>query len=193
MRDKNIPISGPFIIEKALQFAKALGYDEFQVSNGWLEKFERRHGFMAKVISGESKGVDDNDSENLITETLKIKIDQILKEDEESRGFILREHFPLIDDDCELTEDELLDIEEYEFTKETIENSIKGMKRGGAPVCDGWTTELAQECYFIDSESFTEVLNTCFRYGFLPENEKIAGYFDPQRREDLKCYKSRID
>ncbi|GBO01314.1 Tigger transposable element-derived protein 4 [Araneus ventricosus] len=70
MRDKNVPISGPFIIEKALQFAKTLGYDEFRRSNGWLEKFKRRHGIMAKVISGESKDVDDNDSENWITETL---------------------------------------------------------------------------------------------------------------------------
>ncbi|GBN51302.1 Tigger transposable element-derived protein 6 [Araneus ventricosus] len=70
MRDKNVPISGPFIIEEALQFAKALGYDEFRGSNGWLEKFKRRYGIMAKVISGESKDVDDNDSENWITETL---------------------------------------------------------------------------------------------------------------------------
>ncbi|GBN46426.1 Tigger transposable element-derived protein 4 [Araneus ventricosus] len=70
MRDKNVQFSGPFIIEKALQFAKALGYDEFRGNNGWLEKFKRIHGIIAKVISGESKGVDDNDSENWITETL---------------------------------------------------------------------------------------------------------------------------
>ncbi|GBN97078.1 Tigger transposable element-derived protein 4, partial [Araneus ventricosus] len=70
MRDKNVPISGLFILEKALQFAKALEYDEFRGSNGWLEKFKRRHGIMAKVISGQSKDVDDNDSENWITETL---------------------------------------------------------------------------------------------------------------------------
>ncbi|GBM76084.1 Tigger transposable element-derived protein 6 [Araneus ventricosus] len=70
MRDKNVPITGPFIIEKALHFAKALGYDEFRGSNGWLKKFKRRHGIMAKVISGESKDIDDNDSENWITETL---------------------------------------------------------------------------------------------------------------------------
>ncbi|GBO43237.1 Tigger transposable element-derived protein 6 [Araneus ventricosus] len=68
MRDKNVPISGPFIIEKALLFAKALGYNEFRGSNGWLEKFKRRHGIMAKVISGTD--VDDNDNENWITETL---------------------------------------------------------------------------------------------------------------------------
>ncbi|GBN47008.1 Tigger transposable element-derived protein 6 [Araneus ventricosus] len=56
--------------EKALQFAKLLQYNEFRGSSGWLEKFERRHGIVAKVISGESKDVDDNDSENWITETL---------------------------------------------------------------------------------------------------------------------------
>ncbi|GBN06571.1 hypothetical protein AVEN_13859-1 [Araneus ventricosus] len=70
MRDQNVPISGPFIIEKSLQFAKALRYDEFRGSNGWLANFKRRHGIMSKVISGESKDVDDNDSENWITETL---------------------------------------------------------------------------------------------------------------------------
>ncbi|GBN16862.1 hypothetical protein AVEN_32-1 [Araneus ventricosus] len=61
---------GPFIIEKALQFAKALGYHEFRGSNGWLEKFQRGRRITAKVISGESKDVDVNDSENWITETL---------------------------------------------------------------------------------------------------------------------------
>ncbi|GBN46298.1 Tigger transposable element-derived protein 6 [Araneus ventricosus] len=71
MRDKNVHFSGPFIIEKALQFAKALGY-EFRGNNGWLEKFKRIHGIMAKVISGESKGIDDSMKgiENWITETL---------------------------------------------------------------------------------------------------------------------------
>ncbi|GBO06954.1 Tigger transposable element-derived protein 6 [Araneus ventricosus] len=62
MRDKNVPIFGAFIIEKALQFAKALGYNEVRGSNGWLEKFKRRHGIMAKVISGENKDVDDNEN-----------------------------------------------------------------------------------------------------------------------------------
>ncbi|GBL94672.1 hypothetical protein AVEN_83986-1 [Araneus ventricosus] len=73
MRDKNVPIPGPFIIEKALQFAKALGYDEFRGRNGRLEKFKRRHGIMAQVITGDSKDVDDNESENWITETVKFQ------------------------------------------------------------------------------------------------------------------------
>lgn len=76
MRDQNVPISGPFIIEKALTFAKALGYDEFQGSNGWLEKFKKRHGIAAKVISGENKDVDDIDCEAWINGT----VSKILKD-----------------------------------------------------------------------------------------------------------------
>ncbi|GBM89448.1 Tigger transposable element-derived protein 4 [Araneus ventricosus] len=87
MRDDNIPISGPFIIENALQFAKALGYDEFQGSNGWLEKFKRRRGIMAKVISGKSTDVDDNDSENWIRETLS----KILKDYKPENTFNVNE------------------------------------------------------------------------------------------------------
>ncbi|GBO16736.1 Tigger transposable element-derived protein 6 [Araneus ventricosus] len=64
MRDKNFPISGTAITETALQLAKALGYDEFRGSNGWLEKFKRKHRIRAKLISVESKDVGDNDSEN---------------------------------------------------------------------------------------------------------------------------------
>ncbi|GFU45643.1 tigger transposable element-derived protein 4 [Nephila pilipes] len=52
-RYKNVPFSGPFVIEKALQFAKASGYNQFLGSNGWLEKFKKRHGIVAKVQSGE--------------------------------------------------------------------------------------------------------------------------------------------
>ncbi|GFS63331.1 HTH CENPB-type domain-containing protein [Nephila pilipes] len=55
MRDKNVPISGPFVIGKTLQFAKGLGCDQFLGSNGWLEKFKKRHRIVAKVQSGEMK------------------------------------------------------------------------------------------------------------------------------------------
>ncbi|GBN08116.1 hypothetical protein AVEN_166571-1 [Araneus ventricosus] len=128
----------------------------------------------------------------------EIKIDQIVKEGgelttdyKESRDFILRKHFPLIDDHYELTEEELPDIEEYKFTKQEIENSIKGMKRGVAPRYDGWTIELVEECYFTDSEWFTQVLNTCFINGFFPKNWKTAEVIlIPKDGKYLKDYKS---
>ncbi|GBM52535.1 RNA-directed DNA polymerase from mobile element jockey [Araneus ventricosus] len=87
--------------------------------------------------------------------------------------------------------DELPDIEEYEFTKQEIENSIQGMKGGGAPGYDGWTLELVEECYFTDSEWFTQVLNTCFIHGFFPENWKTSGVIlIPKEGKCLKDYKS---
>ncbi|GFT27634.1 tigger transposable element-derived protein 4 [Nephila pilipes] len=48
IRDKNVPICGPFVIEKPLLFAKTLGYHQFLGSYGWLEKFKKRHGIAAK-------------------------------------------------------------------------------------------------------------------------------------------------
>lgn len=53
MQDNNVPISGPFRIEKALKFVKSSGHNEFQGSSGWIEKFKTSHGTAVKVISGE--------------------------------------------------------------------------------------------------------------------------------------------
>ncbi|GFW25217.1 tigger transposable element-derived protein 6 [Trichonephila clavipes] len=39
MRDKNVPISGPIVIEKILPFVKALRYNQFLGGNGRLENF----------------------------------------------------------------------------------------------------------------------------------------------------------
>ncbi|GFT69121.1 tigger transposable element-derived protein 4 [Trichonephila clavipes] len=44
MRDKAAPISRPFVMEKTLQFAKALEYDQVLGNNGWLEKFKKTDG-----------------------------------------------------------------------------------------------------------------------------------------------------
>lgn len=54
MREKKLPLSGTLIKEKALEFGAALGHKDFQASNGWLEKFRKRHGVIHKVICGES-------------------------------------------------------------------------------------------------------------------------------------------
>jgi hypothetical protein len=58
-RESNIPLSGPFIKEKALQFATSLGHTNFKASNGWLHNFKTRYGIAQKNICGESRAVDD--------------------------------------------------------------------------------------------------------------------------------------
>ena len=36
MRANNIPINGPILLGKALEFAKAFNYGDLKASNGWL-------------------------------------------------------------------------------------------------------------------------------------------------------------
>ena len=50
----NIPISAPMIQEKALEFAKSLGINEFKASNGWLCRFNLRHNLVCGKMSGYS-------------------------------------------------------------------------------------------------------------------------------------------
>ena len=57
-RDLQIPISGPFLQQKAIHFARALKYDSFTASNGWLSGFKKRHGIVFRTVSGESAAVD---------------------------------------------------------------------------------------------------------------------------------------
>lgn len=41
-REKNLPVSGPVLKQKALDLAQKMGDNEFKASSGWLEKFKKR-------------------------------------------------------------------------------------------------------------------------------------------------------
>lgn len=56
-RNKNISVSGPILKEIAEEFAKSLGIHTFRGSNGWLEKFKKRHDLAFKKVCGEHASV----------------------------------------------------------------------------------------------------------------------------------------
>ena len=63
MRDRNISLSGPVLLEKAKQFADQLGITDLKQSTGWLDRFKERHGIAFKVVCGEAKSVDSDSSD----------------------------------------------------------------------------------------------------------------------------------
>ncbi len=60
VRDRNVPVHGPMLQEKAKEFAAKLKIQAFAASNGWLEGFKKRHQILFRQISGEGKAVDDD-------------------------------------------------------------------------------------------------------------------------------------
>lgn len=46
----NILVTGSVIRKKALNLANMLGYDSFQASVGWLNRFRDRHGIALKAV-----------------------------------------------------------------------------------------------------------------------------------------------
>ncbi|CAD7675366.1 unnamed protein product [Nyctereutes procyonoides] len=50
---KNILVTGSVIRKKALNLANMLGYDNFQASVGWLNRFRDRHGIALKAVCRE--------------------------------------------------------------------------------------------------------------------------------------------
>jgi Tc5 transposase DNA-binding domain./DDE superfamily endonuclease. len=59
-RQKNLPISGLILKEKAMEMARNNGMEQFCASNGWLYKFQRRHNINSRLLCGESAEVDGN-------------------------------------------------------------------------------------------------------------------------------------
>ncbi|XP_020617382.1 tigger transposable element-derived protein 4-like [Orbicella faveolata] len=57
VRRINVPVSGPLSAEKALYFAKQLGYKDFKASAGFLDRFKERQGITGQHICGEEKSV----------------------------------------------------------------------------------------------------------------------------------------
>ena len=84
-RSKSIPISGPMLQKKALEFAEELEIDDFQASNGWLTNWKSRYNIKQFIISGKSADVDPEvvaefkDHLSSIIAVMTLKISSIVK------------------------------------------------------------------------------------------------------------------
>ena len=59
-RAKNIPVSGRMIQEQALLYAAELGHEGFSGSNGWLNRWQKRHNVRMSTLSGEAADVSES-------------------------------------------------------------------------------------------------------------------------------------
>lgn len=59
-RDKNIPVSGTVLLEKANEYAQQLGHTSFKASSGWLTNWKKRHDAVFRKVCGESCSADKN-------------------------------------------------------------------------------------------------------------------------------------
>lgn len=59
-RQLNVPVGGVMMREKAKFFAERLAIDNFRASDGWFDRFKKRHNISFRKLSGESASVSDN-------------------------------------------------------------------------------------------------------------------------------------
>ncbi|KAG1651344.1 Tigger transposable element-derived protein 4 [Nymphon striatum] len=50
---RRVPVTGPLLQTKALDFASQLNVSDFKASKGWLQSFNRRHNVVFGTMSGE--------------------------------------------------------------------------------------------------------------------------------------------
>ncbi|CAG4994649.1 unnamed protein product [Parnassius apollo] len=63
-KSQNVPISGPFLQEKANHFARQLGKTNFVCSESWIYRFRQRHNIVVGKVCGEAASVSQNDCNN---------------------------------------------------------------------------------------------------------------------------------
>ena len=54
-RERNVPVSGTLLKEKAMLFAKGLQTEDLKGFDGWLDRWKTRYDFTFKAVAGEGK------------------------------------------------------------------------------------------------------------------------------------------
>jgi hypothetical protein len=71
MRRNNVPLNGPLLCEKAVDFSNMLYQNnDFKPNSGWLHRFKKRYGINLHSICGESKKVDEDVVMSWVNRTL---------------------------------------------------------------------------------------------------------------------------
>jgi hypothetical protein len=58
VREKNAPINGPIMCQKAEELAKTMGKEDFVATDGWFNRWKRRENIVFKRLHGEEKSAD---------------------------------------------------------------------------------------------------------------------------------------
>ncbi|KAH8038961.1 hypothetical protein HPB51_004073 [Rhipicephalus microplus] len=75
-RSKNLPISRPLLVEKALVFVSQLNHGNIVCNNVWLARFKARHGITTRTVSGEGAAADVDGAEQWQNDDASDTIDQ---------------------------------------------------------------------------------------------------------------------
>ena len=71
---KNVYPDGPQLCEKAREIGRRLGVDDFKASNGWLDRWKKKHNIRKMTISGES-----GDVSGLTVDSWKERLPEIMQ------------------------------------------------------------------------------------------------------------------
>jgi Tc5 transposase DNA-binding domain/DDE superfamily endonuclease len=86
MISRNFPVSDVLIQKQALKFAAKLMISDFKASNGWLDKFKKRHVLSSYAYVGETAHVDleiiDYERERIAKELKEFNLSDIYNMDE---------------------------------------------------------------------------------------------------------------
>lgn len=66
-RANNVPISGPIVQQKANDFARLAGKENFECSSSWVQRFRARHNIVAGKVCGEVAGVPEGVTEEWLS------------------------------------------------------------------------------------------------------------------------------
>ena len=70
-QSRKVPINGPVLIQKAEEIAKQPGHDQFKNSDGWFNRWKKRHNLRYTKLYGEASEADEEAAVMWISENVQ--------------------------------------------------------------------------------------------------------------------------